>query len=118
MTPLRERREDIPLLLSHYIGELNRRFDRHVLGFRPRPCTDVTGGPLPGNVRQVRNVLESVFAELPPGPVSFLEAPPWLRQGLVPGEPVSHDERTRLLSSLAATNWNLARPRASSAGVA
>jgi DNA-binding NtrC family response regulator len=107
LTPLRERREDIPLLLSHYIGELNRRFDRHVLGFTATALHDLTAYDWPGNVRQVRNVLESVFAELPPGPVSFLEAPPWLRQGLVPGEAVSHDERTRLLSALAATNWNV-----------
>jgi DNA-binding NtrC family response regulator len=107
LPPLRERREDIPLLLNHYVRELNRRFNRHIQGFTGTALQELIDYDWPGNVREVRNVLEGVFAELPPGGASLLETPPWLRRRLATTTVGPEDERTRLLSALMATNWNV-----------
>jgi DNA-binding NtrC family response regulator len=107
LLPLRERREDIPLLVSHYICELNRRFNRHIQGFTGTALQELMEYDWPGNVREVRNVLERVFAELPSGAITFIETPPGLLQRLAPNEAAQHDERTRLLSALASTRWNV-----------
>jgi transcriptional regulator of acetoin/glycerol metabolism len=93
--------------LSHYTRQLNRRFDRHIQGFTATALQDLIEYDWPGNVREVRNVLESAFAELPSGAVNFIETPAWLRQRLARFLTVQHDERTRLLSVLEATNWNV-----------
>jgi DNA-binding NtrC family response regulator len=107
LPPLRERREDIPLLLNHYVRELNRRFNRRVQGFTGAALQELIDYDWPGNVREVRNVLEGVFAELPPCVGSLLETPGWLRRRLTTTTVAPEDERTRLLSALTATNWNV-----------
>jgi transcriptional regulator of acetoin/glycerol metabolism len=61
----------------------------------------------PGNVREMKNVLEGVFAELPNRSVTFLEAPAFILKGLVRRATVSHDERDRLVLALSATEWNV-----------
>jgi DNA-binding NtrC family response regulator len=109
LPPLRERREDIPLLLSYYIRELNARFNRRVRGFTATALQELMEYDWPGNVREMKNVLESVFAELPAGEVTFIETPQWLRRRLTLGTNAEEDERTRLLSALVATNWNVSR---------
>jgi transcriptional regulator with PAS, ATPase and Fis domain len=109
LPPLRERREDIPLLLSYYARELNARFNRHVQGFTATALQDLIEYDWPGNIREVKNVLESVFAELPAGDVTFIETPRWLRKRLAPDTAAQPDERTQLLSALVATNWNVSK---------
>jgi two-component system, NtrC family, response regulator AtoC len=109
LPPLRERREDIPLLLSYYTRELNARFNRHVQGLTATALQELIEYDWPGNVREMKNVLESVFAELPVGDITFIEAPHWLRQRLATETPAQQDERTRLLSALVATNWNVSK---------
>lgn len=56
--PLRERREDIPLLLHHFIQRLNRRLGRSITGARPEFTARLVQHPWPGNVRQMQNVVE------------------------------------------------------------
>jgi DNA-binding NtrC family response regulator len=54
---LRERREDIPLLAEHFLGELNRDL-RKSLHLTPEAHDELTAYEWPGNVRELRNVLE------------------------------------------------------------
>jgi transcriptional regulator of acetoin/glycerol metabolism len=60
-------------------------------------------------VREVRNVLESLFAELPVREVELLDAPEWLRQQVQSSRHAGHDERTRLLAALVSTDWNVSK---------
>lgn len=65
LPPLRERIEDIPLLVNHFLGRLNAKYGR-----ADSPVVDVTQGAMralreynwPGNVRELENVLERAFA--------------------------------------------------------
>ena len=62
LPPLRERREDIPLLTKYFIEQYNRSMKRHVRGLTEAVETRFLQYPWPGNVRQLRNVVEGAFA--------------------------------------------------------
>jgi len=56
--PLRERREDIPLLAEHFLMQLNALLDKPIAGFTGEALTLLGSHSWPGNVRQLRNVME------------------------------------------------------------
>ena len=56
--PLRERREDIPLLARHFIDRVCRDMSRPVLGLSPAAIEAMEGYHWPGNVRELQNCLE------------------------------------------------------------
>lgn len=60
--PLRERREDIPLLINHFVTKYSRAFQRQVEGFTPAALTMLTHYHWPGNVRELQNVIERLIA--------------------------------------------------------
>jgi two-component system response regulator GlrR len=58
MPPLRERREDIPLLAAHFLAKVRERSHKHVKGFSPEAMEILVSAPWPGNARQLLNVVE------------------------------------------------------------
>ena len=56
--PLRDRREDIPLLVAHFIGEYNRKFDRMIRTVSPEAMETLVHHHWPGNIRELRNTVE------------------------------------------------------------
>ena len=56
--PLRERREDIPLLMEHFLAKFTRRHGRRLAGFTPRAIDAMLSYDWPGNIREVENVIE------------------------------------------------------------
>ncbi len=59
--PLRERIDDIPLLVNHFIQTLNRKFDKNIQGASTRAMKQLMQHNWPGNVRELENVLERAF---------------------------------------------------------
>jgi len=62
LPPLRERREDIPLLANHFLARLSEKYGRRFNGFAPDAMKALTTASWPGNVRQLHNVVEQVCA--------------------------------------------------------
>jgi transcriptional regulator with PAS, ATPase and Fis domain len=58
---LRDRREDIPLLVEHFIGEFNRLQDRHIVGVSEEVMAVLFKHDFPGNIRELENVIEHAF---------------------------------------------------------
>jgi DNA-binding NtrC family response regulator len=56
--PLRDRREDIPLLVNHFLAKYNKAFGRQVQGFTSAALALLTHYHWPGNVRELENVIE------------------------------------------------------------
>jgi len=56
--PLRESREDIPLLMNHFLTRFTRRHGRHLDGFTQRAIDAMLTYDWPGNIREVENVIE------------------------------------------------------------
>ena len=58
--PLRQRRDDIPVLIEHFIRGVNETQGRKIKGIAPEAARVLTAWPWPGNVRQLRNVVENM----------------------------------------------------------
>jgi transcriptional regulator with GAF, ATPase, and Fis domain len=58
IVPLRERREDIPLLLRHFLAKFNRLHGKKITGFTQCAVEAVMSYGWPGNIREIENVVE------------------------------------------------------------
>ena len=56
--PLRNRREDIPLLVEHFLTHFCSRHNRPAKAFGADAMSILVGSPWPGNIRQLRNIIE------------------------------------------------------------
>jgi len=61
LPPLRERKEDIPLLVDHFIRKFNLLKDRSIQGVTPEVLSFLLEYPFPGNIRQLENIIEYAF---------------------------------------------------------
>jgi two-component system response regulator GlrR len=62
LPPLAERREDIPLLATHFLRKLAERYKKPVPTLAPEAMALLVAAPWPGNVRQLLNLLEQTLA--------------------------------------------------------
>jgi DNA-binding NtrC family response regulator len=67
LPPLRERREDIPLLVDHFLTRFNERLKKQVTGVEPEAIDRLVSHQWPGNIRELENVIERtvLFCEGP-----------------------------------------------------
>jgi two-component system response regulator HydG len=89
MPPLRERREDIPLLAAHFLEKHARAFRRDVEGLDPDALRALTGYPWPGNVRELENAIERAVAVARGKTLALKDLPPEVKgsqEGSVPAE--------------------------------
>ena len=65
--PLRERREDIPLLVDHFIAKFNERLRKQIEGIDDDAIERLVAHPWPGNIRELENLMERtvLFCEGP-----------------------------------------------------
>src|SRR5262245_20326221 len=109
LPPLRDRVEDIPRLVHHFVGEMNLRFGRHVEGLTDEAMDVLLRHDWPGNVRELRNVVEAAFFGQLARQITLLDLPERLRARLIGTAGLPQDERIRLLEALFASNWNKSR---------
>jgi len=128
LPPLRERRDDIPLLVAHFVERFRRETERPITGVTPDAMSALLDYAWPGNVRELENAIEHAFvrcigteialAHLPPevrGASRRPEAETESRNGglevapgqAAPGAPGS-GERERIIQTLNETRWNRA----------
>ncbi len=58
LPPLRDRREDIPLLARHFLSQHNQRYRKGITGFEPAALQVLTDHRWPGNVRELDHAIE------------------------------------------------------------
>ncbi len=63
--PLRERREDLPLLVAHFLSAIRERGVHSVTGIEPAAFELLASYPFPGNIRELENLLEGISVTLP-----------------------------------------------------
>jgi len=113
LPPLRERREDIPLLAEHFLIEIAERNSKLIRGFSPQAMDLLVRNRWKGNVRELENVVERavILARgdlIQPGdlPGHFNDERDELSAGIIPGRPLSDLEREAILSTLQMTGGN------------
>ena len=80
LPPLRERRSDIPLLVSTFSAEFARAHDRPFKGLTPEALQILVDADWPGNVRQLRNLIESMVVLAPQGEIKAGDIPREIRE--------------------------------------
>jgi DNA-binding NtrC family response regulator len=81
LAPLRERREDIPLLVRRFIREFGKAHDRTFRGITPEAMQRLVSAPWPGNVRQLRNLIESMVVLAPGAEIRASDIPADILEG-------------------------------------
>jgi DNA-binding NtrC family response regulator len=121
LPPLRDRKQDLPLLIQAFLDEFNQRDRRAVKALTPDAMRILSGYDWPGNVRELRNVIERAtilargeFIEpehLPPLGTSRSPAASTTQPGvtLVPGMTVDEAEQKLILATLEAAAGNKTR---------
>ena len=118
VSPLRERIQDVPLLVEHFIRRDNRRFHKRIEGLSPEALAALQAYRWPGNVRELENVVErcAVLAEGPviqlndlPLDVSLPQQATKVRaaEALPLNEATDQFERQIVLRVLERVGWNL-----------
>jgi DNA-binding NtrC family response regulator len=116
--PLRDRAEDIPLLVQTFIAEFNSRNGRNVRAASPEASKLLQHYAWPGNIRELRNVVERavilsnsdfIEPEHLPGDLSGPPPPSMQSVGLAPGMTVDQAERKLIELTLAHTHDNKTR---------
>jgi DNA-binding NtrC family response regulator len=109
LPPLRERKDDIPAL----VREFGKRFSWQAAAELPEFSEDFLRALLryswPGNIRELKNVIESLFLKDLRGAIGAEHLPARLRQFLGADNHFSESERDLLLSTLFSTRWNKTR---------
>ena len=108
LPPLKERPEDIPLLVHHAIDALNTR-ERSTVGDPDAELMRcLVAYDWPGNVRELNNLVEAIFIDPPEGAIGLQHLPPPFRHMFARYRTTLPSERERLASALEHTSWNKA----------
>jgi PAS domain S-box-containing protein len=86
LPPLRDRREDIPLLVDHFVARFNQLQGKDVHGLADEALAWLMAHDFPGNVRELENLIERAFALCRCGIIEARHLPPELREGPVPAD--------------------------------
>jgi len=88
LPPLRERKEDIPLLVSHFVRQQNRKTGKHLRSLSSGAMRHLMDYPWPGNVRELQNAVEHAFVLCQGDPIDVQHLPVEIREyGRQPSAP-------------------------------
>jgi DNA-binding NtrC family response regulator len=102
--PLRERKEDIPLLIAAFLREFSQENGRAIDGIDAKARGALASYSWPGNVRQLRNSIESAVVLCKGSVITLEDLPPGIR-----GEPGGEEVRLLVGTSLAEAEKELIR---------
>jgi PAS domain S-box-containing protein len=113
--PLRDRREDIPLLMDHFLKKFNRIGGKEIQGFAPEVLPILMSHPFSGNVRELENIIEYATVVCKDSLIRIRHLPDSIKQGhetisakpsMTPGLSWDEMERSYLYEALKQNNWN------------
>ncbi len=112
LPPLRERRDDVELLLWHFISQHNRKGPRRLHRVSPDAMRALLDHRWPGNVRELINVVQYAFAVGRGAELTPRDLPPEFRESTatpVDAPTAEPDEATRIRRALAQAHGNIGR---------
>lgn len=106
LPPLRERKEDIPDLLQSFIRKLNKKYQKDIEGFTADAVKDLMFYNWLGNIREMKNILESAFMNFQTSWITLMDLPENFQTKVMQARIFHYSEKELLLNALVATNWN------------
>src|SRR5262249_23706582 len=118
LPPLRERRKDIPELISHFARDFARRIGRPLLHIPPETMAAFTSYSWPGNIRELQNLIERAVIRsndgFLPNPLTLLDRTPLssLRPTTLDSRSGTFSDcmRSLILQTLEDTGWMIGGP--------
>jgi DNA-binding NtrC family response regulator len=114
--PLRERKDDIPVLAGAFLAEFTRDNGKSITGIEPKARAALYAYHWPGNVRELRNCIESAVVMAAGDVVTLDDLPPSVSTGadeslirIPPGSSLAVAEKILIQETLAAQNGNKTR---------
>jgi DNA-binding NtrC family response regulator len=108
--PLRERLDDLLPLAMHYIERFNQTYGRCITGVASSVVDVWSTYSWPGNIRELKNVIESAFLSLAEGDIQLEHLPSRLASAAHGAAPMPvQSEKQRLIRILEQTHWNKSR---------
>jgi DNA-binding NtrC family response regulator len=107
--PLRERKDDIPLLASYFLQKFSRERGKDVTSFSPEVIEILLAHSWPGNVRELENVIDHASIISKQDKVLSKDLPQYLFQTPLPPTEfatLQDYEKNLILKTLQETNWN------------
>jgi Nif-specific regulatory protein len=101
LPPMRERKEDIPLLLQHFMEQYNRLRDRKLQGLSPGALRMLVNYHWPGNVRELENLVDRLVVLKGQGVIEPEDLPEKIRAACTPPPPAPGVEAPPPLSASA-----------------
>ena len=113
LPPLRERPEDIPILVKHFLALFNQKFDKKIKDISTEVWKILSSHRWPGNVRELENTIEHAFIHCREGVITVNQLPPEFRelQGSEAGAvPMTEDQEAEAIRrALRKALWNKSR---------
>ena len=110
LPPLRERREDIPLLTNHFLSLFNKRFKKNIAGISDNVLSLFMQYSWPGNVRELEHTLEHAFVLCHDRTITIDHIPTEIKEASSINAYISKrkfiDEPQKVLLALNNTDWN------------
>ncbi len=107
--PLRERMEDVPLLVNHFIGRFSTLHDKDISGIAPEALDILLSYDYPGNVRELENIIEHGSVLCPGNLIRVKHLPESLRpqiENIETASSLAEVERQFIISILTKNKWN------------
>ncbi|HOC29074.1 MAG TPA: sigma-54 dependent transcriptional regulator [Treponemataceae bacterium] len=111
--PLRERKDDLPLMITSFVHEFAEENGKKIEGMDPKARSALYAYDWPGNVRQLRNCIESAVVMTSGTVITLDDLPPSIRSGaevpslLIPvGVTMAEAEKQVILQTLSANSGN------------
>ena len=106
LPPLRERKDDIPVLIEHFVRKFSRRHGKLIDRIPEEVMEDLKRHDWPGNIRELQNVIECAVI-MTTGPLLGLPTPECRTQngGHAPVRTLADAQRAHITATLRETNW-------------
>jgi two-component system, NtrC family, response regulator AtoC len=109
---LAERRDDIPFLISHFVDSFNKVFGKKVRGLSPQALEILMHYDFPGNIRELKNIIERAIALTDQSRIQVIDLPPDLQNldfktfETLEMETLEEMEKRYITTILQRTNYN------------
>jgi two-component system, NtrC family, response regulator AtoC len=80
LPPLRERKEDIPSLVHHFVDKFNQEHEARIRGMDPHALEALESFHWPGNIRELENAIEHAFVVESSDKITFFSLPEYIRK--------------------------------------
>jgi PAS domain S-box-containing protein len=111
MPPLRQRKEDIPLLVEHFVSTSAKKSGKTILTVSPQAMQSLQAHSWPGNVRELANVIERAVIHTPGSVLQILDHFEQLAPATLPStQTLEEVERDYIIHTLENTGWRIEGP--------